>query len=325
MIDRRGIVLLHTELGDYWTDRLIHSGLNVLGIHPAGGEAASQSLADTIRMAGEAAYRALYHRLRESGIDVEYEAHALAWMFPRSLYASHPRLFRMNAAGDRVADCNFCFTNPDAIAFVEEKAEHLAKVLVPTTNRYYFWSDDVGGDCFCHCGDCRKYTPSEQYMLFANAALRGIRRVNPNATHAYLAYVRTLPAPRKVDPEDGIFLEYAPIGRDQFIPIDSRQCEKNVAEAKHIGDLISCFGTKNSQVLEYWVDNSRFSNWRRPYRKLLFDSYIMKRDVRYYLDCGFESITGFGCWLDNEYFEMYGEPPIREYARVLNGYGEDNA
>lgn len=83
---------------------------------------------------------------------------------------------------------------------------------------------------------------------------------------------------------------------------------------------MSCFGKENSQVLEYWLDNARFSSWNKPVRKLQFDAEIMKRDVEFYLGHGFEVIKSFATELSGEYFDMYGEPPLPEFMDVLNKF-----
>ena len=36
MKDRRGILILPEEAGPYWADLIARSGLNLVGIHPAG-------------------------------------------------------------------------------------------------------------------------------------------------------------------------------------------------------------------------------------------------------------------------------------------------
>ena len=52
MRERRGIIIHPEELDATWPDRLKAAGLNVLGLHPVGGQEACVSLE-----------RALYHRL----------------------------------------------------------------------------------------------------------------------------------------------------------------------------------------------------------------------------------------------------------------------
>jgi hypothetical protein len=318
MLKRRGILLLYREIGDYWLHRLTGSGLDVVGLHPDGGSDAVDSLDKMLEMVKSPIFLDFAKGLAIAGIDLEFEAHTLSWMIPRSLFDRYPTWFRVNAQGERTPDLNFCASNKDALSWIEDRAAQLATALIPTTGRHYYWSDDVDGDCFCHCPECRQYTASDQYMIYANAVLRGIRRFDPDATHGYLAYYATLEPPRKVDPENGIFLEYAPIRRDQFTPINDPGSEQNKREARPVPDLLACFGREKSQVLEYWIDNSRYSGWRLPYKKLHFDATVMRRDVDFYLHSGFESLTSFGCWLDQSYYDQYGEPPLKEYIKAFD-------
>ena len=153
MRERRGIIIHPEELDVTWPDRLKAAGLNVLGLHPVGGQEACASLE-----------RALYHRLlpetrrlfsqfNRMGIEVEYEAHAMSWLLPRALFASAPHWFRMNEAGERVADYNLCPSQPEALDFVARRAEFLARMLDTGSDRYFLWLDDVSGGK-CHCEKC---------------------------------------------------------------------------------------------------------------------------------------------------------------------------
>jgi hypothetical protein len=123
--------------------------------------------------------------------------------------------------------------------------------------------------------------------------------------------------PVKIQPFDGIFLEYAPIRRDSHRPINDPACSENLAEIRTLKALVEYFGAKNSQVLEYWVDNSRFSKWTKPPQKLILDAEVIKRDVDFYAESGFESVTSFGCFLGDDYEALHGEPPVQAYGGIL--------
>lgn len=318
MAARYGAVIHPQELDMRWLERAREAGINVLGIHPVGGERADRSLRDMIEDEFLPEKRALYAHARDMGMDIEYEMHALSYLLPRRLFGAHPDWFRMNACGERVADFNFCPSNPDALSYVAARAALLSQILRPTTDRYYFWLDDVVGSA-CHCPQCRALTPSDQQLLAVNAMLAGIRRVNPRARLAYIAYADALQAPRSVRPAEGVFLEYAPIHRDSNRPIGDPDCAQNAAEVAPLRALLDFFGRKDSQVLEYWADNSRFSHWQKPPRRMELNESVMRADVAFYRDLGFESLTGFACYLGADYCALYGEPPIRRYGEILRG------
>jgi hypothetical protein len=71
-------------------------------------------------------------------------------------------------------------------------------------------------------------------------------------------------------------------------------------------------------VLEYWLDASRFSGWKRPAVKLPFNAEAFERDVRFYVGRGFERVTSFGVFLDAEYVGLHGLPPIADYGCILS-------
>ena len=206
-------------MGSYWVKQLESSGLNLLGIHPVGGNHAVDSLNGTISRMKDTESKAFFDKIHQMGFELEFELHAISWLLPRNLFRIHRNWFRMNEKGERTADFNLCPSHKDALSYIEERAGYLAKILKPTSNRYFFWTDDVN-DAHCCCSECRKYSPSDQAMIIYNTILKGIKRVNPNAVHCYLAYNKTMLPPFKVEPEDGIFLEFAPIRRNSSIPID---------------------------------------------------------------------------------------------------------
>ena len=58
-------------------------------------------------------------------------------------------------------------------------------------------------------------------------------------------------APKKVKPEKGVFLEYAPIKRRYDIPLEQQQ---DLAEGLAALDAnLKVFPKETAQVLEYWL------------------------------------------------------------------------
>jgi hypothetical protein len=142
-------------------------------------------------------------------------------------------------------------------------------------------------------------------MLFCMAVLKGLRRYDPQATQSYLAYFDTLEAPKSIPPQEGIFLEFAPI---------ERWTQGATHEFDAVPALIEYFGADTAKVLEYWVDNSLFSKWKKPPVKCVLDKAGMKRDLKFYRAAGFKDMTSFGLYLGRDYTELHGEFSIKEYA-----------
>ncbi len=320
MFTQRGLLIYPEEVGSYWRDLLLESGLNLIGIHPAGGVKAAYSLDRLLDFVQTPVFLDFARSLTRAGFSLEYEMHAMSWLVPRHLLDTRPDWFRMNRQGERVNDFNVCPSNPDALAFLGQRAAELASRLPFCSNRYFFWLDDVR-DAACHCPHCRSLTPSDQALILTNQMLRGVRTVNPAAKMSYLAYQDTLPVPVSVSPDRGIFLEFAPIGRDSSRPIGDTNCPQNTLEAAPIDALLGFFGKEDSQVLEYWIDNSRFCNWKRPLKPLSLDLAVLEADVRFYREKGFSSATSFACFLGEDYAGEFGPPPIQTYARALGQDG----
>lgn len=313
----KGIVIHPEELSDYWLDRLEGTDINFLGIHPVGKSYNGETVAEAVEWIQDPETQRLLARASAMGIAVEYEMHALNWLLPRELFAQHPDWFRMNKAGERVADYNCCPSNPEALAYLSERAAELASIFPTATGRYHFWTDDVP-DPKCHCPKCRELTPADESMLMYNAMNRGIRRIQPDAGVAYLAYDNAIDGPVHIKPDEGVFLEYAPMKRNVTRAINDPESAMNRQAIAPLNRLIEIFGTKNAQVLEYWLDNSWFSNWERPMRRFDFSRDIVALDSMWYDRLGFETITCFACYLGEEYFETNGEHiDVAAYATAL--------
>ena len=261
MVQRRGILVHPEELDEIWLDDIRRAGINVLGLHPVGGANADQSLADAIERHRTTEFQALLEKARGMGIQVEYEAHALRYLLPSTLFSEHPDWFRMDETGERKTDFNMCASNEEALEYLSERAAELTQTLDTGSNRHFWWADDVKNR-ICQCPACKGLTPSDQLMRITNAIHDTMR------------------PPEKVMPDEGIFLEYAPIQRDSHRPISDAECEENVRETEGLQELIAFFGKENSQVLEYWVDNSRFSGWKKSPKYMELDEAVMRQDVR---------------------------------------------
>ena len=70
-------------------------------------------------------------------------------------------------------------------------------------------------------------------------------------------------------------------------------------------------------MLEYWLDASMFSEWRRPARRVPFQPELLAADLEFYARLGFRSVTSFGVFLDAYYFATHGTPPVADYGHAL--------
>lgn len=314
-IGHRGIVLLNDDLNVRWIDWMSQAGLNVLGFH----ERESKDyccIEKTIEMVQSEKGKKLISMALERGIDVEYELHAISWLLPRSEFHRHPEWFRADEKGNRVPTHNMCPSNKDALAVVRDNAKKLAGILSPTTNNYYLWADDVE-NAICHCKECSRYNGSDQNLIIMNEIIKGLKDKHLEAKLAYLAYADALEISRMVEPENGIFLEFAPIKRRLNRPLNDLDVPENRKYALLLNELIQFFGVKNAHVLEYWLDASLFSKWKKPSVKIPFDNDLLKRDIAFYKGKGVDFITTFGAFIDEDYYNLHGMPPVEEYGRAL--------
>lgn len=305
---RKSLLIHPEELSKKWIDRFVAQGVDTVGLHPVGGNDAEFSLERLTQRMQEADYQALIDYAREQGLKIEYEFHSCSWLLPRGLFEQHPEYFRVDTAGNRTTDRNFCVTNEDALQFVVDRSVQLAKALYGSENRYFFWLDD-GKNQHCHCEQCKNLSPSDQNLMTMNAIVTALRKEDPDAQVAYLAYQDCMAVPQQVRPAPGIFLEYAPIERCFDKPLR----ESMQPQIPAIQELLDYFGTTDSKVLEYWYDNSLFSGWKKPPQRFEPKNQFIPDDIAFYRELGFEDISSFACYLGEDYEALYGEPDISAF------------
>lgn len=314
----RGVVLVTRDIETLdWPTRAKAAGLTTIATHIF-----PQEIVDFLATGPGQRF---LEQCRELGLHVEHELHAMGELLPRELFDRNPEMFRMDESGERTREDNLCIASTEALEIVAERAAHFTRLLPSTTGRYFYWGDD--GKTWCRCPQCRHLSDSDQSLVANNAILQALRTVDPRGTLAHVVYHKTLPPPTQVKPDPGIFLEYAPIERSHERPLSDRGVRRG--EYPSHGELVDyldanleVFGAEGAQVLEYWMDNSRFSGWQRDQVRLLpWNREVFLDDLELYASRGLRHITQFACWLDGWYVEHFGEPPIQEYGAGLLAVG----
>ena len=81
---------------------------------------------------------------------------------------------------------------------------------------------------------------------------------------------------------------------------------------------LQVFPRDTAQVLEYWLDVSRFSGWKRPGVKLPWNKEVFLADVETYRQRGIRHITSFAAWIDADYRQRFNDLSfIAEYGEGL--------
>ena len=311
---KRGIVILREDLCTEWLRWMKEGDLNVLGIHelPENGNGNIIKMLEWLNISES---RSLIKRFESEGITVEFELHAMSRLLPRELFHDHPEWFRVNLNNAHTNDLNMCPSSDEALAVVQKNTYKLASLLCQNSHLYHLWLDDAVSSTCC-CDKCKQYSGSDQNMLIMNEILKGLRKYDPEAELSYLAYADALAAPT-VKPDKGIFLEFAPINRDHSKPLNSDSIPDNINYVKLLKKLFEIFPPNKTQILEYWMDNALYSGYRRPPVKVPFFNKVVESDAALYKTLGIDYITSFGSFIGNEYFNMYGDPPIKEYGEIL--------
>ena len=305
----RGIVLLPEDLSlTDWPQRAHTAGLTTMALHHQSSPAA------IVRFVQSSSGKHFLSQCQHLGLHTEYELHAMKELLPRDLFVDQPDLFRMQDNGQRTPDANLCVHSEQALDIVCRNALRLSDLLKPTTGRYFLWGDD--GQPWCRCPKCREYSDSDQALLLENRLLLALQSRHSHAQLAHLAYRLTLLPPLRVRPDRGIFLEYAPIQRRYDTPYRG-QTGKEALGALQAN--LQIFPAATAQILEYWLDVSRFSNWKRPGVKLPFREDVVRADVQTYAALGIHHLTSFAAWIDADYVKRFKDLSfIDQYGSILN-------
>ena len=301
------------ELDTAWIDKMTALGVDTLGIHPAGGQTSHENVANDLAIFESPDFQSLVDYAHAKGLSVAYELHAARYLLPSALFSTHPDWFRMNEQGERVADFNFCVTNTEAMEFISQRAIELTERLYGSAKDYFLWLDDVSGR-FCHCPTCRTLSPSDQNLTAMNAIVTALRKKDPHARLAYLAYYEGVRPPTRVKPADGIFLEYAPFER--YYP---RQTPRpiNDDDRAELEALLAVFEPKDAWILEYWFDNSYYTRRAESEHPIPFcpDNDHIKREMQWYVERGVGQLSSFACFLGKSYQEKHGTPDLSAFNK----------
>jgi hypothetical protein len=303
----RGVVITPVDLTLNWPERAKRARLTTIALHPF-----PRNVIEFVRTRDGEMF---LDTCRELGLQVEFELHAMADLLPRTHFDTRPEFFRMNDDGERTPDANLCVHSRGALDFVAANALEVARILKPSTGRYYFWGDD--GLPWCQCPKCREFPDADQALLLENFLAQALAAFDERAQLAHLAYVNTLTPPSIVKPDPRVFLEFAPIRRKFDVPLNDPDCAENKEHLELLDANLKVFPAETAQVLEYWLDCSLFSNWREPHVKLPWSEAVLQADLDEYGARGIRHITTFAVYLDAHYLQTYGEPPIASYGQAL--------
>ena len=305
-------LLVHPdEVSKTWIDRMADSGISVLGIHPAGGKKAVDSLTDLLQRVNTPEFRELIDYAKSRGLQIEYEFHAAGYLLPRALFETHPEYFRVDGEGNRTPDWNFCVSNEEALELVTERAMEVIKSLYGSRPYYYLWLDDRR-DSYCHCKRCSAMSCSDQQMLVINAIARKLEQWDPAAKIGYLAYMDYVTCPQ-IKPEHNVFVEYAPF--EKYVSKDNP--ERIRREQESFEKLIEKFCTKDLKILEYWYDNSMYSGWKKPPKEFFLNREALEQDIAGYKKSGAQQIASFACFLGPDYEALYAPVDITPFVAAI--------
>jgi len=81
--------------------------------------------------------------------------------------------------------------------------------------------------------------------------------------------------------------------------------------------LLARFGSESAKVLDYWYDNSLYSNWTKPPKAFRLEGEVMRADFEYYRSLGFLDFSSFACYLGEDYESLHGDVDVKPFAECL--------
>jgi len=139
---------------------------------------------------------AILETVPQLGIEVEYELHAMKELLPRDLFKKAPELFRMNDKGERTTDSNCCVHSERGWRIIAENAVQSRQGAAADdrdVNLLLGRRRTTAVVCARSAGAC---LPSEQALVVENRICQALRKSDPKAQVAHLAYHNTSQPPR---------------------------------------------------------------------------------------------------------------------------------
>ena len=309
----RGVVLSVDDLRTLdWPRLAAENGINTIGTHIFPDQVVEFVRSDEGKR--------FLQECERYGINIEHQLHAISALLPRELFDEDSTMFRMQD-GQWVRDFNLCVSSPKALDIVAANALYYSQLLPASNHRYYYWMDD--GPPMCACTECSQYSDSEQALIVENRILQELRTLDPQAQVAHLAYHNTLSAPIKVKPRDGVFLEFAPFYRDWQSPLSDEAAEgRGMTHGEnllHLEENLKVFPAETAVVLEYWLDVSLFSGWKKPAIQLPWNHSVFASDLDTYRNLGIRNVTSFAVYIDSAYVAAYPDLSfLKEYGEAFS-------
>lgn len=203
---------------------------------------------------------------RKLGMRREIGAHLLPKFLDRKLFDEHPEYFRMfqpsDFGGKRMADANFCITNPDCRRVMAKAFQDYVQKLPADVSVVHAWADDLPSGGWCMCPSCRSYTPCDQNMLALKLLCRAADAINSKLRLSVIAYHDTLFPSSQIPLEKRMLLTWAPRERCYAHAIDDLSCERNRIHWQALQTWkkqLDAGGIDDTHTFEYYCDQLLFA------------------------------------------------------------------
>jgi len=226
---------------------------------------------------------ALQGDLDRRGIGVDCGGHVIPPLVPRELFATHPEYFPCGPDGARTSNGNICTAQAGALDTASRTAVEWT-VAHPEMAGLHIWGADLWRGGWCGCAACGSVSVHDQSLRLCNAVARALAAAGVPRPVYYLAYHDTIDAGLRLQPDPGVWVEFAPRERCYGHALDDPNCATNRRYATALERYAEQFDGR-VRIFEYYADAILFCGCAVPL------TTIIEADLAYFARLGVPEIT----------------------------------
>lgn len=165
---------------DRWIPWAASHGFTALILYPADEQFTLEWMGDQV----SGRRKKLIEMAQQYHLQVEEGGFCLSRFVPRRLFMNNRDLFRMTE-GRRVADVNFCPTNPETLQIVATQARRFFQRR-SGHQVFHLWPDRGPDEGWCSCPSCRAFSPYEQSLIAISSLADTLAEIGSTAWLSYL-------------------------------------------------------------------------------------------------------------------------------------------
>jgi len=221
--------------------------------------------------------------LDRRGIGLDCGGHVIPALVPRDLFAVHPEYFPCGPDQVRTSNGNICTAQPGALDTASRTAVGWTREHAGVAG-LHIWGADLWQGGWCRCAACQPVSVQDQSLRLANAVARALSAAGVSCPVYYLAYHDTIDPGGCLEPDPGVWVEFAPRERCYGHALDDPECPTNRRYAIALERYAAQFDGR-VRVFEYYADAVLLCGCAVPL------TAVIDADLAYFARLGVPEIT----------------------------------